>query len=348
MSSRPTLIAAPGLFWPSPGLRARLAAQRLPGLQRLLAGARVCRGGARSFDAWLCALFGAGSEPDFAGLRLAGEDVNPPVSEGAWLCADPVSYTFAREQMLLRSLTPDEISLEEAQAMISALNAEFGELGQFFAATPTRWYLATPLPNNVHLPTLDDANGRPLAYFQPEGPDRAIWARALNELQVFCHHHPLNRAREARGAAPVNGLWLWGNGEPMALRAPCTRGCGDASPLMLGLCRGAGMDWRDAREFDPDFPLQFFTALAEPARRRDETAWLQALAVLDANVFVPLADALADRSLPTAQLVAPGDGTTLVLELNPLPRWRLWGRQRSMSELAAVLCPEDISVQVKT
>lgn len=327
-------------------MRNRLQGIRLPGLQRLLAGARVSRGGARSFDAWLCALFGAGSEPDFAGLRLAGEDVTPPSSEEAWVCADPVTYDFAREQMLLRGLTPDEISLDEAQELVSALNREFQDLGQFFAATPTRWYLATHQPSNVHLPTLDDASGRPLAYFQPEGPDRARWARALNELQVFCHNHPLNRAREARGQAPISGLWLWGNGEPVPVRAPCTRGCGDVSPLLLGLCRNAGMDWRDARDFDPDSPLQFFTSLADPARRRDETAWLEAIAMLDAVVFAPLADALDQRMLPTAQLVAPGDTATLVLELNPLPRWRLWGRQRSMTELTATLCPEDVSMQV--
>lgn len=340
MSSRTPLIAVPGLYWPAPGLRARLAEAQLPGLRALFAMARPSRGPARSFDAWLCSLFGAGEHADLASLRLAGEDEPIPAHDGGWLCADPVHFEFAREHLLLRPFEADEVSLDEARALVAALNTEFSDLGRFFAASPTRWYLAAAQPTAVELPSLADASGRPVAYFQPTGPDRALWARSLNELQVFCHNHPLNAERGERGLLPINGLWLWGKGDGPDPRAPAVQGCGNASPLLLGLCRSADMSWRDSHEFEPDTPLQFFTALAEPARRRDERAWLQALHDLDVHVFSPLAAALDVRSLEGAQLVAPGDGATLALELAPLPRWRLWGRRVTSLELAGQLSPE--------
>lgn len=344
MSRRPTLIAVPGLFWPSPGLRARLSKELLPGLQRLLADARASRGAARSFDTWLCALFAAGELPDIAGLRLAGEDELPPSYDGNWLCADPVHLHFARDQLLLRPLSTDEVTLDEAQTLVASLNREFADLGQFFAATPTRWYVTTPHSLHVDLPSLADVAGRPVAYFQPEGEDRARWARAANELQVFCHNHPVNAAREARGQAAINGLWLWGNGEPGLPRAPATQASGNAQPLLLGLCRSTGVDWRDSQQFDADTPLQFFTGLLSAVQARDENAWLRALHELDRTVFSPLAEALFSRGLPDAQLVAPGDGATLALALSAPPRWRFWRRHASMTTVASLLCAEPLPI----
>ncbi|MFQ6707899.1 putative sulfate exporter family transporter, partial [Bordetella pertussis] len=36
------------------------------------------------------------------------------------------------------------------------------------------------------------------------------WRRLLNEIQMVWYEHPVNEARAARGAAPINALWLYG------------------------------------------------------------------------------------------------------------------------------------------
>src|SRR5258706_98729 len=59
------------------------------------------------------------------------------------------------------------------------------------------------------------ALGKPLLAFMPSGTDAARWQRWQNETQMLLFEHPVNVAREAAGRAPVNGVWVWGGGEPV-------------------------------------------------------------------------------------------------------------------------------------
>ncbi|MFX8910711.1 hypothetical protein ABTN03_18850, partial [Acinetobacter baumannii] len=44
--------------------------------------------------------------------------------------------------------------------------------------------------------------------------------RVINEAQMLLFDAPENQARDARGAAPVNGLWLWGGAAARPALAP--------------------------------------------------------------------------------------------------------------------------------
>jgi hypothetical protein len=75
-----------------------------------------------------------------------------------------------------------------------------------------RWYLRTASAPALVTTPAPDALGRDVDPLLPRGEDALHWHRRLNEIQMLLHEHPVNHAREARGAVPVNSVWLWGGG----------------------------------------------------------------------------------------------------------------------------------------
>ena len=104
----------------------------------------------------------------------------------------------------------------------ASFNAHLGGDGLALeAVAPTLGLLA--LPRAVEAQTHDPAPlaGREAGAWLPSGADGGWLRRLMTEAQMLLHDHPVNAAREARGEAPVNGLWLWGSG-------------GDAPPALPG------------------------------------------------------------------------------------------------------------------
>lgn len=344
------VCVVPALVWPSVGLADELARARLPGLAALLSQATLREAPAQALESWLAEQFGIAEDAPLALMRLAGEShfvgEAPGLDTGAaWLCADPVALTFARENLLLTDPASLDITDEETSALIDALNHDFADVGRFYAATPTRWYVRLAenrgRADDVVLPPLDDVVGRPVALFQPEGPDAARWARLANELQVFCYNHPVNAARESAGKPPLNALWLWGNGRlPQApLRAPAAA-LGGSHPMLRGLARLAGLDIAEHGA-----AWQLHDDLQAPALQRDPHAWLTALQDVDARVFAPLAQALSSGQWEGATLVSPCDHAVVIADIRSRPRWQFWRRDLAPAELAQRLTRPERRVQ---
>ncbi|MGC3964828.1 MAG: hypothetical protein QM803_16345 [Rhodocyclaceae bacterium] len=334
------VCVVPALVWPSVGLADELARARLPGLAALLSQATLLEAPAQALESWLAEQFGIAQDAPLALMRLAGESrfigEAPELDTGAaWLCADPVALTFARENLLLTDPASLGITAEETAALIDALNHDFADVGRFYAATPTRWYVRLTESwghvDDIVLPPLDDVVGRPVALFQPEGPDAARWARLANELQVFCYNHSVNATRESTGKPPLNALWLWGNGRlpQTPVRTPSSALSGD-HPMLRGLVRLAGQNIVSHDKAT----WQLHDDLLAPAMQRDPHTWLMALQDLDARVLAPLAQALSSGRMRAVTLVSPCDHALVMAEIMPRARWQFWRRDLSPVELA--------------
>ena len=69
-------------------------------------------------------------------------------------------------------------------------------------------------------------------------------ARVLNEAQMVLHQHPINAARESRGALTANALWCWGFGS-LPDRPPRTwQNASGRDPLLRGLALEGGTPHR--------------------------------------------------------------------------------------------------------
>lgn len=175
-----------------------------------------------------------------------------------WVLVSPLHLSVGADQVV--ALAPEALELDpaESRALFQALATELWQPGDGWHShwlSPTQWLVAHASLAGVAAASLDRIVNRNVEAWMPAArPLRTL----QNELQMLLHRHPLNAAREARGALVVNSAWL--------------SGCGGSS----------------ARPLPPDLELD--VRLRDPLLANDWAAWADAWRALDAG---PVAAALA-------------------------------------------------------
>jgi hypothetical protein len=219
------------------------------------------------------------------GLSAAGQN-------WAWALLTPLHLSVGSDQ--ITALAPAALNLSEAES-----REFFAILGELWPAdegwqahwiAPTQWLIAHPKLTGLASASLDRVVQRSVDVWMPQ----ARGLRTLqNEVQMLLHGQTLNDAREARGALPLNSVWI--------------SGCGAAESSTLPA------------------DLQLDERLREPLLNSDWAAWADAWRALDAG---PVAQALAlATSGQTVQLTLCGERHAQSYTLPPCtPLRRLWQR----------------------
>ena len=164
----------------------------------------------------------------------------------------------------------------------------------------------------------------------------------LFRSQMALYQHPVNTAREARGAPVVNSLWLWGAGKLPAAATGPWQSVSAEDPVALGLARLAGMRHRSpgtgAEEWLAHAPeegrhLVLLEDLRGARALGDFDAFQQRLAALEARWFAPLLAALKSGRIGMATVHVPDAGLSFETVRGDLPRF--WRRPRRLSAYAA-------------
>lgn len=246
----------------------------------------------------------------FAAHAAAGDGV--AVGRQAWGLLTPAHWQLGRDHVAL--LDPALLELGETESR--ALFADLSELldGDGFTAawgSAGRWYAARDDLDGLATASLDRVVGRSVDAWLRERPvgaaARAAAAgqmrRLQSEAQLLLHTHPVNEAREERGALAVNSFWLSGCGIAQAADA-------DATPTVDATLRPAllGGDW---------------------------AAWADAWRSLDGGA---LASLLADASAGTATaLTLCGERSAARFESRPRSLWKRLSGAWQRSEPHVVL-----------
>lgn len=340
----------PGLFWQGEATTL-LSTTRFPGLAAILESANITWQSGERFLPWLARQFGRETLP-WGYLRLRGErsaGFSDRDFRNTILCADPVSLLFTRDALLLHG--PSELALhaDETDALIATLNTEFGNVGQFFAADPSRWYFQTNEPCATFSP-LEDVVGRPAAYFAPTGAYAPEWARFSNEIQILLHAHPINQLRTEKAQAIANALWFWGDGSNVdgALSSPVGHII-SSDPLIGGLAAAASIPHHEPAQVgmaDHGFSGTVWwhdSSLYEASLYGDHDAWIRALERLDTQLFQPLWHALGRSSLHRLVLLAPSGKTNLTVTASRYGHWKFWRKHINDAHLTAILHPSHLA-----
>ena len=187
-----------------------------PPHERALAAARGWHGGdgALPFAAHAAA---------FDGI---GVDRVPAV---AWALLTPAHWQLGRDHVTL--LDPAELALEtdESRALFDSFRpllesegfvAEWGSASRWYAARADLDGLATASPDRVIGRSVDLWLQPPKRGDTPlQVVARSVVRRLQSEAQLLFHTHPVNEAREERGALAVNSFWLSGCGFAQAVEA---------------------------------------------------------------------------------------------------------------------------------
>ena len=315
---------------PSPDLAADLLrALRLPSFALLAARAKagqldVNDGFARALphEAWLAERFSLqaglaqGGSPPVAPAAMAAFGLE--AGQGRWFVLQPAHLHVARDHLVLtdqRQLALDE---HESRALFDNARALLADVGVPLLYGDARtWFLQAGDWRALQTSTMDAACGHNIDIWMPKGPDERAWRKLQNEIQMEWHVHPVNEARAARDAKPVNSVWLWGGGElgadvPSSAYSHAWGLHGWAAALAASLPAASALaDAASVIAAAPRRGLLVTDTLTAPALAGDWSLWLDAWHALEADWLAPLLAALQAGKLDTLTLVL-GDGMRLL------------------------------------
>jgi len=330
-------ILVPGLFWPDFKDARPYDGLTLPGLERLLARARIRTQTVTGVEGWRMAAWGFGSESAPVAALLA-QAAGLDTGTRAWMCADPVGLQARGVELFLTAGSRLGISRSEAEALLETLNRFFAVDGlTFHAVAPDRWVVELAETPAMTTTPLSAAHGRAIDALLPKGEAARDWIRRLNEAQMLLHDHPVNAARETAGRPTVNSVWFWGAGRlspPSArpadrvytddLLGSALAGAADVAvePLPDAAQTVLGAASREAVLLD-------FSACTRAAEAGDVDAWRAALQSLDLHCLSPALTALSAGMIDRVVLTGITGRRCLEARLSRLDLLRFWRRRQA-------------------
>lgn len=314
-------LAAPGLH--------------VPGLHTLLGRGTFESATGEGTEGALCRALGVVRQQDWplAPISLQSED---GTAGGAyWLRADPAHFQVMRDRIVLAEVGMSDLTRDETDALAVSIADHFGAALPLHGLTSRKGYLR--YARSPHLVTTPPslAIGRPVDAVLPQGEDAAALRVQLNELQMLLHAHPVNLAREARGALPVNALWVWGGGVLPASAASARPVYAD-SPEAAALTAHCGARLHKLpatleRSMLGQAGVVLLDALEPAARTGDAPGWRHTLENLEKGWFAPLAGALRHCGPSGVQIHDPIRGRGI--RLCRADAWKFWRRPRDLLSL---------------
>lgn len=280
---------------------ARAPLPPLPNLQRLLA--RLTPAAAVALDAavlnlphehllaaWRGWPLHDGRLP-LAAWQAQADGLAPAAPQLGWALLTPTHWQVGSDGIVL--LDPAELPLPQAEsrALWSTLHGLFDSEGwALHWGSAQRWYACHASLADLATASLDRVVGRGIDRWLPDRHAARGVRRLQSEAQMLLHTHPVNEAREARGALAVNSFWLSGTGRTQPVAG------GEPEPLLE-------------------------LRLRRPWLAGDEAGWAEAWAQLDAQCLADLVQRAAAGEATSLTLC----GERVARRFDTLPR-RGWAR----------------------
>ena len=122
----------------------------------------------------------------------------------------------AYEDKIILDHSADEITTAEADELIKALQAHFGnDERHFYTGVSYRHCLIRKNGNDrYNFMRPHDILGKRIGDYLPKAEDGgAEFLQMMRESFLILNHHPVNEARRARGLKPANSAWFWSPGK---------------------------------------------------------------------------------------------------------------------------------------
>jgi hypothetical protein len=260
----------------------------------------------------------------WARLAALADGVSGAFPDDQALCLlTPAHLRLGRDSLTLTDPAALDLTVDDAQQLFTAIAPLFADGGWTLRqVTPLRWYAAHPSLSAVVTAGVARAQGRSVAAWMPGGPAARPWRQLLTEVQMTWQHHAVNEAREQRGLADVNSLWLHGCGplasdwrSPMRLAEDAGDGDVVGDPALSAALRGLALRPHNG----PLDTLRIFDARALLA---DDPA--AGLRQLDARLSAAIAQAAQQDG--GVRLTLAGELRWRTLQIRRPQDWKFWQR----------------------
>lgn len=201
-----------------PGCAQALATLQLPHLEQLLRRVRLTHTDTLSphtltppHERVLAQTIGlpvADGKIAWAALELARSGGDPGSTGWAWVT--PAHWQIGTNRIQMTDPAALQLPQDESRALMAAMAPWFAQDGiELRFETPQRWLARGESLVDLACASLDRVIETDLG---PWMPATAGLRRLQNEMQMLLYTHPVNDARSARGALPVNSFWVSGAG----------------------------------------------------------------------------------------------------------------------------------------
>ncbi len=269
----------------------------------------------------------------YAWRALNGDSAtNAGTESQVWFC-EPVHFALARDHLLVAPLAQAPLDAAEAQALAAVADESAREAGAALRLIDHgHWFLQVDAPWQLDTVPLAAALGRAVLEALPTGADARRWRKLLNEIQMRWHIHPVNAAREARGAQTVNALWLHGGGVWSPLPRPPFATLLSEDPVLRGWALAAGLApsallSADATPHAKGDVLSVWDDLQSSAALEDWHAWRDLLLEFE-RMLESLCKRAFAAGFASVELVLAGRRGTRRFSLGAHDRWRFWTRAK--------------------
>ncbi len=260
------------------------------------------------------------------------------------ICADPVYLEVAMNDVTLTDKITD-LTDDEAKELIGILNSHFAQDGlQFIFGSNQCWYVSFAENETVQSHELDSVLLQNIV-------DKSIYSEQLNwrviqnETQMLLHSSDINQQREMAGLKPVNSLWFWGAGKPLAteFEVDTIYSSSEIASQLRGdfFAKAANCD---SRVFPEDTTLLLnqidkktttqillLDQLFIPALESRLDDFQQELEILDKQIIKPLLQAWQDNQIDIVIDCCDGN----VFKPERVPAWKFWLKPKLLRELIA-------------
>lgn len=135
---------------------------------------------------------------------------------------DPLSFgdgTEDYEKLFIVDHSAGDISTEEADQLISAVNEAFGrDWLRFYTGVSYRHAMVVQNGNTeMELIPPHDVLGRRAGDYLPKGEKAAFLKEMMEKSYRLLSSHPVNQERISKGLNPANSIWIWGQGRKPSL-----------------------------------------------------------------------------------------------------------------------------------
>jgi len=337
-------LLVPDLFGPQDAPADIERGLALPSLLVALARSRHEKHAPIPLEGWLCQAFEVERQQDWpvAPLTLSVDGGDP--GDAYWLRADPIHLQLQRDRVALMASDMLQLTQQDADHMVAALNAQFAVDGLVFEArAPQRWYVRVAHRPSLVTQTITAAAGHDVHDVLPTGEDASAWRKIFNEIQMVLHALPVNEQRVDAGLPAINSVWIWGGGVRTDVpgRPFNAVWSDDALTQSLGAHADAhaarlpkdGAAWVDGARAQPagEDRLIVIPDCAQSAAYGDVGGWRDAMERLDRSWIAPLVAALRNKLLERLVIVSPGIKACHRFELGRRSLSKFWVAARPLS-----------------
>jgi len=258
--------------------------------------------------------------------------------------------TGAYEDLIILDHSAGDISTEEADQLIDAINVAFAnDTQRFYTGVSYRHCLIVHNGStDLDLTPPHDQLGKKTGPYLPKGADSDALTAMMKKSYEILKDHPVNQRRIAAGKNPANSLWIWGQGKKPALSSfkekyGITGAAISAVDLIKGIAICAGLDsidvpgatgtlhtdfagkaeaTIDAFRAGKDFVYLHLEAPDECSHQGDLEGKIASLERIDKEVLLPILDYLRSSGEAFSILELPDHRTPIALRTHtaePVP-----------------------------